>query len=302
MALYDVGGYQIELDQIVEPIFHSGKARRIFPMMPALGIEDTESKYWKATQNLTGRFAVEPTYDLTHIGLAPVQTPAPTVSKAIAYSRLELKRINKSVLPLDRRVTNMQKHWTELEDLFALGAATTADDGEVKSSIVTEGTNCTNATTADITTFAGVKAMLGGYLGDAIGNGMELGGDPIKLIITMDVYSKLLQMGSDYTDLSALQYCEVELKRLHPQSEIIPTKYLGATYVRDAADNITVTAGTTNAALCLMNPQGYFLAVSDIDIFPSTPDGGVNLKFAERWTPHYTCDDYIYYDATVTIA
>ena len=160
MVLYDIGGYQVDLAKVVEPIFFLGVARDVYPIKQELGIEDTESKYWKATQDKKMWYSIEPQYPLTHVGLAPTETPAPAVSKSIAYSRLELKRINKSVLPIDQRVTTMQKQWSEDEDLIALGAATTADDGEAKSSIVTEGTNCTNATTADITTFAGVKIDL----------------------------------------------------------------------------------------------------------------------------------------------
>lgn len=302
MVLYDLGGYQVDLSRIIEPIFYLGVSREIFPIVQELNIEDTESKYWKATQDKKMWYSIEPAYPLTHVGLAPTETPAPAVSKSIAYSRLELKRINKSVLPIDRRVTIMQQQWVEDEDLIALGAATTADDGEAKASIVTEGTNCTNATTADITTFAGVKAMIGGYLNDAVSNGMDVRQYPLRLAVTWDVYGKLLQMGSDYTDLSALQYIEVEMTRLNADSRIIPTGFLGATYARDATGQITVTAGTTNAALCLKSPNGYFIAASAIDVYPSTPEGGINLKLAERWTPHYTCDDYIYYDASVTIA
>ena len=145
--------------------------------------------------------------------------------------------------------------------------------------------------------------MIGGYLNDAVSNGMDVRMYPLRLIVTWDVYGKLLQIGSDYTDLSSLQYIETEMRRLNADSKIVPTKFLGATYARDATGQITVTAGSTNAALCLKDPDGYFIAASAIDIFPvAEPNGGINLKFAERWTPHFTCDDYIYYDATVTIA
>ena len=304
MVEVNLDSYTIEHQEVIEPIYELTQARRIFPVKVELNVWDTQYIYWTGDIDFRPDVRIEPTFEASHVDLTKNTVPVGSISAGFSYTPNQLARIQNSLLPQDGRVSLFRKEFSQIEDIIALGGDLTYDDGTSKASIVTTGTNSTAVSSnADVTTMSGVQSMLGTMVGDLENGGIEIGQYPLILVLTKDVSRKIHAVVNANTDLAGYTWLKENLRIYHPQSEIVITKYLGATHTRNQVGQYSVTNGSTNAALIAWSPDIAYIVASPITPRVSTDAiRGYQIQYEERWRTIFIEKAGIIYDSSVTIA
>ena len=304
MPPVDRDSWLIEHNKVIEPLYRQAATRRVFPVVPEAEYFEKEFEYWSATADFVHDYALTPSFRTSRIDLSKATKEVPAIKMGFSYTPYEVEQICNSRFVLDRRVSLFRKEFAKMEDLYVLGGTTKALDGTDNASLVTTGTNSTAVSSnANVTTMAGIQSMLGVMVADVENNGIEVGANPLILVLTPDVIVAIHKVVNQYTDLSGRRWLMQELKSYNAQSDLVVSPYLGATYTIETTGKVSVTEGTTNALLNVWNPDYAFVLASPITPAEDyNPIDGLRVSYEERWLNIYLEKKGLIYDSSVTVS
>jgi hypothetical protein len=198
----------------------------------------------------------------SEFGTSRASISIPHVASQLAYTRQDLDRLSGDKLPFGDRETRLGQHFSVWEDAMCIIGK--ADLGILGAS-TTNGTTHTNASTQlDLTTQVTALTTMQGLIDQLISGlgGAAVRANPMVLEVTNDVMSRLNSGISTNTDKVLKDYL-LEMMQTYGTAQIVQSDYLGGSFTY--ADNrVTVTNGTTNAMLHLINPMYAKLLTSNL--------------------------------------
>ena len=273
----------------------------LYPIKTVANVEDMKHHYKKVAEDFNLSYTLEPDNspkNTQHTLL--VETEIPAIHGEAYWSYDTIKRVNRSAITKDTELQAAIKNMGLIEEGISL-AGSVAPLATVQSPSVT-GTNSTAAAvefnTVDIAT---IHSTLMGLIGQMIVLNIEPDRQPLKLVVTGDVYLHLLGELTTNQEENGLQFVNRTLKDIGgPGSGVILSNNLGAA-VAVVGKSLKYTAGTTNACLFAVDEQYYEIIASKIE---QRTDGisqlkGQTIKFVERFIPIYKQKEALIYSGTV---
>jgi hypothetical protein len=283
--------------RLTPAIIKASIARQVWPFDFTAKIEDSRYEYFTEIQDFNNKYSMEQTETPeSTIVLQKDTDTIPIIHGSIAWHRHELKRINRSQMSAESRISRWAESFALDEDRIALA---TSDPITGKTGVI----NTTNHSTAtstelNVTTIALCHSTLTAQVIELMNSPSETPAgiryrpntDPLHLILTIDVYNKaasvLSTVNEELTGLDMLQ--SVLTKHGGPGSAIFKSADLGATVTKAATDGGSTdrynqTDGTTNSLLKVWNPDYSKIIASPLEILPNTArEGGLKRVISER--------------------
>lgn len=276
---------------LTPPILKASISRQVFPFDTSAKIEDLRYEYFTEVQDINNKYSFEQT-ETPESSIVLQRTPdtIPIIHGAIAWTRHELKRVDRSKMPVAQRIASWAASFAIDEDriLFGVSDPITSKTGVINttnhSTAVTTELNVTTIALAHSSLMAQIQELQSNPGSATTGIRYRIGSDPLLLIVTTDVFNKaanvLSTVNERFTVLDTLQ--GLLDKFGGPGSTIFATDDLGATITKTTTDRYNTAAGTTNSLLKAVNSNYSKVIASPFEIFTETPEGGLKRVMSER--------------------
>lgn len=292
-----------EGSQMLEPILAETVARRVFNVFTVLPIEDQNYTYEELLNDIGTKYDFDP-YEMGRntIALKETLVPIPLIYHDVKYTKLQIKRRNKTNAPVSTLIKQMARVFRKDEDsiAFAGEATKTGVVGFDDSANSTAATVPLSLSTTDLldSTLNGIINQLNVNLNGGGGN-QTVKQFPCMAIMNTKIENRLWTIKDSVTKENGyFMFKRILLERCGPGSEIIVTQALGGTVTRvDDRNSLAASSTGTGAAFGLMakSPNHQGIVASTIEKEEYWVGSGWTQEFMERWrTLYFTALTQIY--------
>ena len=268
--------------QLIDIIRNQSTIRQIIPENTALAPSQNEYSYYKKKEQDLTQFNFEvSTPKYSKFATEEVNVAVPYIQGDLAFTRHEVDRLTRDVLPLDSRINELVGQLKAKEQRIGFAG----DDGTGVTSFenvtAVTGNATAIATEVNLGTFTeGIQTFeLAISQVDALLKS-ETEGVKYHMINTTDADDRAKSLFNDYTAESVYNMWVMRLGQLNGgngQDFIHATNFLGG---------VEAETGTTNSAIVAAAPHTMELVTSDIEVIQGfTPQEDLQIQIGYRFVP-----------------
>lgn len=297
--------YTFDTDMLIEPIRKATQIRQLPIIKTVLNPSDLQVEIETVTDDINVSIDLEPfEVPRSHQALSKAPKTVSLVQGEMTYTYDQLVRINKSKLPMNKRVANMGTKLANVEDAHAWAVSSTGIKDGGGMPFLENGTGVNWDVDAYATMIASATGM-GAHLGTLATSLGNLKQYPLIFAFNDKAFSTMagIESGVGAND-TVLQVFDRMLKLYGaPGSGLLQVPNLGcALTVGDGGKTVVTVEADEAVALMAIDAKFMEIYASPLDVRqnPVTKRDGLAIKVVERWLPVVHNADAILYDIDAT--